>query len=80
MCGCEEENANHILLHCIVVKTLWEIVLAIFGVQWVFPKSVKEVLFSWRDPFMGKKKEKDLEFHSVVYFLDGMEGKEQISF
>ena len=26
------------------------------------------------------KKEKDLEFHSVVYFLDGLEGKEYISF
>ena len=56
LCGCEEENANHILLHCIVVKTLWEIVLAIFGVQWVFPESVKEVLLSWRGSFVGKKR------------------------
>ena len=76
LCGCEEENVNHILLHCIVVRVLWEIVLALFGVQWVFPESVKEVLFSWRDPFVGKKKEKDLKFHPVVYFLDGMEGNE----
>ncbi|RVX23795.1 LINE-1 reverse transcriptase-like [Vitis vinifera] len=38
LCGCEEENENHILLHCTVVKTLWEIALAIFGVQWVFPE------------------------------------------
>ena len=58
LCGCEEENVNHILLHCIVVRVLWEIVLALFGVQWVFPESVKEVLFSWRDPFVGKKRKK----------------------
>ncbi|RVW52500.1 putative serine/threonine protein kinase IREH1 [Vitis vinifera] len=45
LCGCEEENANHILLHCTVVKTIWEITLAIFGVQWVFPESVIEGLF-----------------------------------
>ena len=32
LCGCEEESANHIMLHCTVVKTLWEIALAIFGV------------------------------------------------
>ncbi|RVX23287.1 hypothetical protein CK203_000515 [Vitis vinifera] len=32
LCGCEEEYANHILLHYTVVKTLWEIALAIFGV------------------------------------------------
>ena len=58
LCGCEEENVNHILLHCIVVRVLWEIVLALFGVQWVFLESVKEMLFSWRGPFVGKKRKK----------------------
>ena len=28
----------------------------------------------------GEKEEKNLEFYPVVYFLDGMEGKEQVSF
>ncbi|RVW59538.1 putative dolichyl pyrophosphate Man9GlcNAc2 alpha-1,3-glucosyltransferase [Vitis vinifera] len=56
LCGCEEENANHIMLHCTVVKTLWEIALAFFGVQWVFPESVLEVLLSWRGSFVGKKR------------------------
>ena len=58
LCGCEEENAHHILLHCTVVKTLWEIALAIFGVQWVFPESVIEVLLSWRSSFVGKKEKR----------------------
>ncbi|RVW75874.1 Transposon TX1 uncharacterized 149 kDa protein [Vitis vinifera] len=58
LCGCEEENANHILLHCTVVKTIWEITLVIFGVQWVFPESVIEVLHSWRGSFVGKKRKK----------------------
>ena len=58
MCGCEEENVNHILLLCIVVRVLWEIVLALFGANWVFPKTVKEMLLSWRDPFVGKKRKK----------------------
>ena len=48
LCGYEEESANHILLHCTVTKTIWEITLAIFGVQWVFPETVIEVLLSWR--------------------------------
>ena len=56
LCGCEEENVNHILLHCIVVRALWEIVFALVGVQWVFPESVKEALFSWRGSFVGKKR------------------------
>ena len=58
LCGCEEENVNHILLHYIVVRVLWEIVLALFRAQCVFPKTVKEVLFSWRGPFAGKKRKK----------------------
>ncbi|WJZ87793.1 hypothetical protein VitviT2T_007145 [Vitis vinifera] len=58
LCGCEEENANHILLHCTVVKTIWEITLVIFGVQWVFSESVIEVLHGWRGSFVGKKRKK----------------------
>ena len=58
LCGYEEKNVNHILLHCIVVKVLWGIVLALFGAHWVFPETVKEVLLSWRGPFVGKKRKK----------------------
>ncbi|KAJ9671525.1 hypothetical protein PVL29_025297 [Vitis rotundifolia] len=58
LCGCEEESVNHILLHCTVVRVLWEIALALFGAQWVFPERVKEVLDSWRGPFVGKKRKK----------------------
>ena len=67
---------NHILIHCTVARVLWDLVLGLVGVQWVFPKTVKEVLYSWGGFFVGKKKEKTLEFHSVIYFLDGLEGKE----
>ena len=55
LCGCEEEIVNHILIHYTVARMLWDIVLGLFGVQWVFPETVKEVLFSWRGPFVGKK-------------------------
>ena len=58
LCGCEEENVNHILLHCIVVRVLWEIVLVLFGANWVFPETVKEMLLSWRGLLMGKNKKK----------------------
>ncbi|KAL6314020.1 hypothetical protein AAG906_011754 [Vitis piasezkii] len=58
LCGCEEETVNHILIHCIVVRVLWDIVLGLSGVQWVFPETVKGVLTSWRGPFVGKKRKK----------------------
>ena len=58
LCGCEEENVNHILLHCTVVRSLCEIAFALFGVQWVFPERVKEALFCWQGSFVGKKRKK----------------------
>ena len=41
-----------------MVRVLWNIVLGLSGVQWVFPETVKEVLTSWRGPFVGKKRKK----------------------
>ncbi|WJZ98951.1 hypothetical protein VitviT2T_017437 [Vitis vinifera] len=46
LCGCEEENVNHILIHCTVVRALWDIVLGLVDVKWVFPETVKGVLAS----------------------------------
>ena len=56
LCGCEEETINHILIHCTMAKGLWNIILALCGVQWVFPNSVKEVLSSWKGSFVGRKR------------------------
>ncbi|RVW86894.1 hypothetical protein CK203_036033 [Vitis vinifera] len=58
LCGCEEENVNHILIHCTVVRALWDIVFGLVDVKWVFPETVKEVLASWRGSFVGKKRKK----------------------
>ena len=80
LCGCEEENVNHILIHCIVVRALWDIVLGLVNVKWVFPETVKEVLISWRGPFVGKKRKKVGDSIPVVYFLDGMEERNRLAF
>ena len=58
LCDCEKENVNHILIHCIVVRVLWDIVLGLVDVKWVFPETIREVLISWRGPFVGKKRKK----------------------
>ena len=33
-------------------------ICALVGVKWVFPETVKEVLLSWRGPFVGKKRKR----------------------
>ena len=64
-----EDGGFLIAVFCVVVKrkmqitffytvVLWEIVLALFRVHWVFPETVKEVLLSWRSPFVGRKRKK----------------------
>ena len=58
LCGSDEENVNHLLIHCTVARVLWGIVLGLFGAQWVFPESVKEVVLSWKGSFVGKKGKK----------------------
>ena len=46
LCGKDEETIDHLLLHCFVAGLLWDLLLAIFGVNWVFPKLVRETLIS----------------------------------
>ena len=41
-----------------MARVLWDMICALFGVQWVFPETVKEVLLSWRSPFVGEKRKK----------------------
>ncbi|RVX07434.1 putative ribonuclease H protein [Vitis vinifera] len=37
-----------------VARELWDLVLGLVGVKWVFPKSVKEVLYSWGVVYGGE--------------------------
>ena len=58
LCGEGEETVNHLLIHCSKARMLWELFLAIFGVNWVFPFLVKEALLSWHGSFVGKHRKK----------------------
>ena len=40
------------------LKKLNHIILVLVDVKWVFSKTVKEVLTTWRGPFVGKKRKK----------------------
>ena len=47
LCACEAENVDHLLIHCTAARVLWDLVLGLVRVKWVFPNTVKEVLYSW---------------------------------
>jgi hypothetical protein len=47
LCEMEGESVDHLLLHCVVVRGLWNTFFARFGLCWVMPRSVKELFASW---------------------------------
>ena len=54
----KEETIEHLLVHCQHARTLWEIILEIVGIEWVFPFSVRHALLSWQGAQVGKKRKK----------------------
>ena len=58
LCGQADETVNHLLLHCSVISSLWEIIFSLMGASLVFPKIVKEAIYSWKGSFVGKKRKK----------------------
>ena len=57
------------LLHCPVARLLSDLLLANFGVYWVFPKSVSETLISWRGSCVGKRRKKAWMATPLTFFF-----------
>ena len=51
MCKYNGELVDHLFLHCLVAMDLWSMVLGLFGVSWVMPKSVVGLLACWQGWF-----------------------------
>jgi len=47
MCKKNGESIDHLLLHCEIACDLWSYILILFGVEWVMPRTVLELLTSW---------------------------------
>jgi hypothetical protein len=53
MCCCEGETIGHLLLHCSKAMGLWSYVFRSFGILWVMPKDLTDLLFGWHN-WLGK--------------------------
>ena len=53
MCRCSGETVAHLLLYCDVSYVLWSKSLGVFGVQWVIPATIADLLFGWWN-WLGK--------------------------
>ena len=55
----EEEAVDHLLIHCSKTRPMWALFLAIVGVIWVFPRSVRDLDLLVR-LFCGEEMQKGL--------------------
>jgi len=47
LCKRDGESVDHILLHCDVASALWNNIFSRFGISWVMPKSVLDLVACW---------------------------------
>jgi hypothetical protein len=51
MCKADGETVDNLLLHCPVATVHWDSVFSLFGVLWVMPKGVSDLLACWQGRF-----------------------------
>ena len=48
MCKEDKESIDHMFLHCKVARESWDTVLNLFGMNWVMPRRVVDLLTCWQ--------------------------------
>ena len=66
---------DHFLLHCPIAYELWSMVFCLFGIHWVMPYKVSELLASWQGKF-GRPKYRFMEVCAALLVLVLMAGVE----
>jgi hypothetical protein len=67
-CMCKKgwETVDHLLIHCEVAAALWGFIFQRFGIQWVLPAKVIDLLFGW---FNGLGKHSSDIWNLVPHYL-----------
>ena len=71
MCKRCRESVDHLLLQCPIAYEVWSMVFCLFGIHWVMPYKVIELLASWQGKF-GRHQNIDLwRFvpHGLFWYL-----------
>jgi hypothetical protein len=51
MCKSSGESTDHLLLHCDIAQGLWSLIFCLFGLHWVMPARVVDLLACWMGAF-----------------------------
>ena len=79
LCLSKVETVDHLLLHCVKTRVLWNLLFSLFGVAWTLVYN--EGNSSWVAwSVCGESLKEDLANDPLMYILVSLEGKEFISF
>ena len=51
MCKRAKETVKHLLMHFTMARELWDMVFTLFGIQWVMPGRLIDLLDCWQCRF-----------------------------
>ena len=68
LCQFELETVDHLLLHCVKTRVLWNLLFSLFGMSWTLSCTVKETLLGWNGEFVGKGRKKAWQMASLCIF------------
>ncbi|XP_028058403.1 uncharacterized protein LOC114262245 [Camellia sinensis] len=71
MCCGAAESVDHLLICCPVASRIWMSIVALFGLDWVQPGTVRAVLQSWVGGRVGKRRRKawNLAGHCLMWLM-----------
>ena len=51
LCKSSGESTDHLLLHCDFVQAFWSLIFCLFGLNWVMPAQVVDLMACWMGAF-----------------------------
>ena len=68
LCLSEVKTVDHLLLHCVKTRVLWNLLFSLCGVAWTLSCIVKETLLGWHGAFVGKARKKAWQMAPLCIF------------
>ena len=80
LCLSEEETVDHLLLHCVKTRVLWNLLFSLFGISWTLSGTVKTTLLGWNGGFVGKRRKKAWQMAPLCIFWSVWKERNRLAF
>ena len=80
LCLSEEETVDHLLLHCVKTRVLWNLLFSLFGISWTLSCTVKATLLGWNEVFVGKRRKRAWKMAPLCIFWSIWKERNRLAF